>query len=162
GELTYRPNQPLQFNAADLLNAVVTNAGPTQLRDRVNALPPGGVLTGFERHKAAQLQLGAVGQIPGVLRAAALNLGAAFVSKAIPDLPDQSVLRFGRAGVFGQGPVNGVCPPPAVSTQCTKDGYVSRNAYGLRTVLGLRYADVYDGVDLTPSLLYGADLSGWS
>jgi len=108
GELSYRPNQPLQFNAADLLNAVATNAGPTQLRDRVNALPPGGVLTGFERHKAVQLQLGAVGQVPGVLGAAALNWGAEGVFKSIPDLPDPNVLRFGRSDLFGQGHVNGV------------------------------------------------------
>ena len=162
GELSYRPNQPLQFNAADLLNAVVTNGGPTQLRDRANALPPGGVLTGFERHKALQVQLGAVGLVPGVLGASALNWGAEFVYKDIPDLPDPNVLRFGRSDVFGQGPVNGVCPPPAVASQCTSDGYVSRNAWGFRTVLGLRYADVAQGVDLTPSLLFGQDVSGWS
>jgi hypothetical protein len=162
GELTYRANQPLQFNAADLLNAVVSNTAPTQLRDRANALPPGGVLTGFERHKAVQLQLGAVGQIPGVLGAAGMNWGAEIVYKTIPDLPDPSVLRFGRSDVFGQGPVNGVCPPPAVSSQCTLDGYVSRNAWGFRTVLGLRYANVVDGVDLIPSMLFGMDVSGWS
>jgi hypothetical protein len=162
GELSYRPNQPLQFNAADLLNAVVTTTGPTQLRDRVNALPVGGVLTGFERHKAVQLQLGAVGQIPGVLGAAGMNWGAEVVYKRIPDLPDPSVLRFGRSDVFGQGPVNGVCPAPAVPSQCSLDGYVSQNAWGFRTVLGMRYANVYEGIDLIPSMLFGMDVSGWS
>jgi len=162
GELTYRPNQPLQFNAADLLNAVVSDTSPTLLRDRANALPPGGILTGFERHKAVQLQLGAVGQVPGVLGAAGMNWGAEVVYKAIPDLPDPDVLRFGRSDVFGQGPVNGVCPPPAVPSQCTSDGYVSRSAWGFRTVLGLRYANVAEGVDLIPSMLFGLDMSGWS
>jgi hypothetical protein len=162
GELTYRPNQPLQINAADLLNAVVSDTAPTLLRDRANALPPGGLLTGFERHKAAQLQLGAVGQVAGVLGATAMNWGAEVVYKTIPDLPDPSVVRFGRSDVFGQGPVNGVCPPPAVPSQCTSDGYVSRNAWGVRTTLGLRYANVADGVDLVPSLLFGQDVSGWS
>ena len=162
GELTYRPNQPLQFNAADLLSAVVSTTLPTQLRDRANALPPGGILTGYERHKAVQLQLGAVGQIPGVLGAAGMNWGAEVVYKGIPDLPDPNVLRFGRSDVFGQGPVNGVCPPPAVPTQCTSDGYVSRHAWGFRTVLGLRYANAFEGVDIIPSMLFGQDVSGWS
>jgi hypothetical protein len=162
GELTYRPNQPLQFNAADLLNAVVTTGGPTQLRDRANAVPPGGVLTGFERHKAVQLQLGGVGQLPGVLGAVGMNWGAEVVYKGIPNLPDPNVLRFGRSDIFGQGPVNGTCPPPAVPSQCTSDGYVSGSAWGFRTVLGLRYANVFDGVDLVPSMLYGRDLHGWS
>ena len=162
GELSYRPNQPLQFNAADLLNAVVTTTGPTQLRDRVNAVAPGGELTGFERHKALQLQLGAVGVIPGVLGAAGMSWGGEVIYKRIPDLPDPNVLRFGRSDIFGQGPVNGVCPPPAVPSQCTTDGYVSQNAWGFRTVLGLRYANVYEGVDLVPSMLFGMDVSGWS
>jgi hypothetical protein len=162
GELSYRPNQPLLFNAADLLNGVVTNTGPSQLRDRLNALPPGGTLTGFERHKAVQLQLGAVGQIPRVLGAAGMSWGAEIVYKGVPDLPDPNVLRFGRSDVFGQGPVDGVCPPPAVPSQCTTDGFVSRHAWGFRTVLGLRYVNVFEGIDLVPAMLFGQDVSGWS
>ncbi len=58
GELTYRPNQPLQFNASDLVGAVVSPLAPTTLRDQELALPPGGTLSGFERHKHVQFQLG--------------------------------------------------------------------------------------------------------
>jgi hypothetical protein len=162
GELTYRPNQPLQYNAGDLLAAVVSPVAPTPLRSKVDALPPGGTLVGFERHKSVQLQLGAVGQLPGVLGSAAFNWGAEVVYKGVPDLPDQAVSRFGRSDVFGQGPVNGVCPPPSTSTQCSTDGYVSRHAFGYRLFVSLRYADVAEGVDLVPSLLFGHDVSGWS
>ena len=162
GELTYRPNQPLQFNAADLLGAVVSPIAPTTLRDEERALPPGGTLQGFERHKNVQLQLGAIGQVPRVLGAAGLNWGAEVIYKGVPDLPDPSMTRFGRVDVFGQGPVNGVCPPPAAPSQCSTDGYVSRHAFGYRLVAGLRYANVVDGVDLVPSVLFGHDVSGWS
>ncbi len=109
-----------------------------------------------------QLQLGAIGQVPRVLGAAGLSWGAEFVYKGVPDLPDQSVTRFGRVDVFGQGPVNGVCPPPAAPSQCTTDGYVSRHAAGYRLVVGLRYANVAEGVDLIPSVLFGHDVYGWS
>jgi Protein of unknown function (DUF1302) len=162
GELTYRPNQPLQFNAADLLGAVVSPIAPTTLRDEERALPPGGTIQGFERHKNVQLQLGAIGQVPRVLGAAGLNWGAEVIYKGVPDLPDPSVTRFGRVDVFGQGPVNGVCPPPAAPSQCSTDGYVSRHAYGYRLVAGLRYPNVADGVDLVPSVLFGHDVKGWS
>jgi hypothetical protein len=162
GELTYRPNQPLQFNAADLIGAVVSPLAPTTLRDEELALPPGGTLSGFERHKHVQFQAGAVGQVPKVLGAAGLNWGAELIYKGVPDLPDPTVKRFGRVDVFGQGPVNGVCPPPAAPSQCTTDGYVSRHAWGYRLVAGLLYANVADGVDLIPSLLFGHDVSGWS
>jgi len=162
GELTYRPNQPLQYNAADLVAAAISNVAPTTLRDKINALGPGGTLNGYERHKNVQLQLGETGQIQKVLGAAGLNWGAEVVYKGVPDLPDPSVVRFGRSDIFGQGPVNGVCPPPAVPVQCTSDGYVSRNAWGYRIFGGLRYPNVADGVDLIPSLLFGQDVKGWS
>jgi len=161
-ELTYRPNQPFQFNASDLLGAVVSNDAPTPLRAQVDALPPGGTLVGYERHKQLQFQLGAVGVVPGVLGAAGMNWGAELIYKDVLDLPDPSVTRFGRVDVFGQGPVDGVCPPPAAPTQCSSNGYVSRHAYGYRLVMGLKYADVASGVDLIPSMLFGQDLSGWS
>lgn len=161
-ELTYRPNQPFQFNASDLLNAVASPVAPTTLRDRERALPPGGTLSGFERHKQVQLQFGAVGQVPRVLGAAGLNWGAEVVYKDVPDLPDKTKTRFGRVDVFGQGPVNGVCPAPAAPISCTTDGFVSRHAWGYRLVAGLRYANVAEGVDLVPSVLFGHDVSGWS
>jgi hypothetical protein len=162
GELTYRPNQPLQFNAADLLGAVLSPVAPTTLRSQERALPPGGTLNGFERHKNVQLQLGAIGQLAGVLPGATVNWGAEIVYKGVPDLPDPSVTRFGRVDVFGQGPVDGSCPAPAAPTQCTSDGYVSRHAFGYRLVVGARYANVAEGVDLVPQLLFGHDVSGWS
>jgi len=162
GELTYRPNQPLQFNAADLLGAVLSPVAPTTLRNQERSLPPGGTLNGFERHKNVQLQLGAIGQLAGVLPGATVNWGAEIVYKGVPDLPDPSVTRFGRVDVFGQGPVDGNCPAPAAPTQCTSDGYVSRHAFGYRLVVGARYANVAEGVDLVPQLLFGHDVSGWS
>jgi len=81
GELTYRPNQPLQYNAADLVAAAISNVAPTTLRDKINALGPGGTLNGYERHKNVQLQLGETGQIQKVLGAAGLNWGAEVVYK---------------------------------------------------------------------------------
>jgi hypothetical protein len=162
GELTYRPNQPLLYNAADLIAAFTSNTAPTPLRAMAAAVPAGGVFHGYERHKNLQLQLGAGGVVPGVLGAAGLNWGGELVYKGVPDLPDPTVMRFGRADVFGQGPVNGVCAAPATATQCSTDGYVSKNAFGYRLRAGLRYPGVTEGVDLVPSLLFGHDVSGWS
>ena len=82
--------------------------------------------------------------------------------KGVPNLPDPSVVRFGRSDVFGQGPVNGVCPPPQAPSQCSFDGYVSRNAFGYRLRAGLLFPNVINGVDLIPSIFFGHDISGWS
>jgi hypothetical protein len=162
GELTYRPNQPLQYNSVDVISAAVSLTAPSPLRDEIEALPPGAVFHAWERHEAVQLQLGAIGQVPKVLGAVGLSYGGEIVYKGVPDLPDPSRVRFGRAEVFGQGPVDGVCPPPAAPLSCSEDGFVSKNALGYRLRVGLRYAKVIGDVDLIPSLLFGQDLSGWS
>jgi hypothetical protein len=162
GELTYRPNQPLQYNSVDVISAAVSRTAPTPLRAKMDAAAPGAVLQAWERHEALQLQIGASGQIPHVLGSAGLSYGGEVIYKRVPDLPDPSLMRFGRAEVFGQGPVNGVCPPPAAPVSCSFDGYVSRDAFGYRLRGSLRYANVTDGVDLVPSVSFGQDVSGWS
>jgi hypothetical protein len=162
GELSYRPNQPLNYNSADLITAFTSNTAPTPLRAQVNAIAAGGTFHGWERHDLLQMQVGATQNFPELLGASNLNVGAEVVYKNVPDLPDVNVTRFGRADVFGQGPVNGVCPAPQASIQCTNDGYVSKNAWGYRLRAALRYPNAVAGVDLIPSLFFGQDVSGWS
>ena len=137
GELTYRPNQPLQYNSFDVISAAVSRTAPSPLREQADAVAPGGVLRAWERHEALQLQLGATGGLPDVLGSAGMSYGAEIIYKFVPDLPNSSVMRFGRAEVFGQGPVDGVCPPPAAPVSCTSDGYVSQEAFGYRLRAGL-------------------------
>ena len=162
GEFAWRPNQPLQYNAADLIAAFGSNVAPTPLRDQVEAVPAGGVFHAWERHHLVQLQLGAFQNVPSVLKADFLNLRAEFIWKNVPDLPDLSVARFGRSDVFGQGPIDGVCPPPQDPVQCSLDGYVSKNALGFRLRAALLYRSVLQGLDLLPSVFFGHDIMGWS
>jgi hypothetical protein len=162
GEITYRPNQALQYNSVDVISAAVSLTAPTPLRAKMDAVAPGAVLHGWERHEALQLQLGAMGQVPNVLGSVGLSYGGELIYKRVPDLPDPSLARFGRAEVFGQGPVNGVCPPPAAPVSCSSDGYVSRDAFGYRLRASLRYANVINDVDLMPAVVFGQDVSGWS
>ena len=162
GELTYRPNQPLQYNSYDLISAAVSRTAPTPLREKADALAPGGMLRAWEPHKALQLQLGVTGGLPKVLGSAGMSYGAEFVYKLVPELPHVSVTRFGRQEVFGQGPVDGVCPPPAHPVSCSSDGYVSQEAFGYRLRAGLKYPKAIGELDLIPSVVFGQDVWGWS
>jgi hypothetical protein len=74
GELTFRPNQPLQYNSLDALIAVVSKTLPTPLRDKVDSKGPGAKVRAWERHETVQLQLGAATEIPGALGSAGLGL----------------------------------------------------------------------------------------
>ncbi len=162
GELAYRPNQPLQYNSFDVISAAVSRTAPTPLRAKADAVAPGGVLRAWERHDALQVQLGATGGLPSVLGSAGMSYGAELIYKLVPDLPNSAVMRFGRAEVFGQGPVDGVCPPPAAPVSCTSDGYVSREAFGYRLRAGLKYPQAIGRMDLVPSFAFGHDVWGWS
>jgi hypothetical protein len=162
-ELSYRPNQPYQYNTVDLLNAFASAAGPTPLRAAATTTPAGAAFDGYERHKAVQLNMAVLHGLPALLGAAGGNVGAEFAFKHVPDLPDPSVTRFRRPDVYGQAPV-GAAPCPATSSAktCSTDGYVSANAFAYRLRAALRYPQVFEGVDLTPSLVFGHDVSGWS
>ena len=165
GQVSYRPNQPVSLNAGDLLAAITSNTAPTPLRAQINALPPGGVLRGFDRLKAGQAQVGIVGQLPGLLGAAILSLGGEVGLKHVFDLPDVNVRRYGRADVFGNGPVNGICSSggsPDLEKQCSTDGYVTKNAWGYRLSASLLYSNVLPNVDLTPRAVFGHDVKGWA
>jgi hypothetical protein len=107
GEYVFSPNKPVNFNAADLVFAVVGPQFPTPLRGIYNATPLGGILPGTDRLEVGNLDLGVRQVMPqaisSVFNASALTLDAEFGLKQVYNLP--SDLRFGRSEVFGQGPV---------------------------------------------------------
>ena len=169
GEYTFSPNKPVNFNAADLVFAVVGPQFPTPLRGIYNATPLGGIMPGTDRLEVGNLDLGVRQVMPqafsSALNASALTLDAEFGLKQVYNLP--SDVRFGRSEVFGQGPVAGFpCSAPTpqqTAVQCTMKGYVSSDAYGVRLNAALQYDNVFiPGLKLTPSIGLIWDISGWS
>ncbi|CAG4882257.1 conserved protein of unknown function [Georgfuchsia toluolica] len=162
GELTYRPNQPVVFNATELLRAFVSNTAPTTLRADGTATPLGGVFHGYDRRKVTQAQLSVSNKFHSLLGAEEAMLAAEAGLKYMNDLPDQATRRYGRQDAFGVGPVNGVCEPGSAAIQCSQEGYVSRRAWGYRLRAGLRYPNIIDQVDFTPAMTFTHDVRGWS
>ncbi len=168
GEYTYSPNKPVNFNAADIIFAVVGPQFATPLRGIYNATPLGAVMPGFARLDVGNLDLGVRQLLPGsAVYASALSLGAEFGLKQAYDKPPG--LRFGRSDVFGQAPVaGGPCSasptdPRQVAVQCTQHGYVTSDAYGIRLNAALVYDNVFaEGLKLTPGIGLIWDMSGWS
>ena len=169
GEYTFSPNKPVNFNAADLVFAVVGPQFPTPLRGIYNATPLGGIMPGTDRLEVGNLDLGVRQVMPqafsSALNASALTLDAEFGLKQVYNLP--SDVRFGRSEVFGQGPVAGFpCSAPTpqqTAVQCTMKGYVSSDAYGVRLNAALQYDNVFiPGLKLTPSIGLIWDIGGWS
>ncbi len=162
GELTYRPNQPLQYNSYDVISAAVSRTAPTPLREKADAVAPGGVLRAWERHEALQVQLGATGGLPKVLGSAGMSYGAELIYKLVPDLP-----RFVGDAIRARGGVRAGAGRRSVPA-ARRTGVVHerrlRVAGSLRlpAARGLKYPKAIGEVDLIPSFVFGQDVWGWS
>jgi len=163
GEYVYKPNAPVSLNSADVVAAMMSPVSLSPLHPYINAAGPGGVVNVWDRLQVGNLVFGGRQVLPGVLGAKAVVLGAEFGAKSVYNLPDPSERRYGRADIFGPGPVNGVCPVGAPAYQCTFDGYITSLAWGYRLTSSYQYENVFKpGVNVTPTIGLSHDVSGYA
>lgn len=167
GEISYRPNMPMQINGNDLVGATMVppagrpgSSNPLYLTGHA-PLAGGGELTGYVRKPFTQAQMTAVHMFPRVLGASRLMLmgevGASHIDKL--GSTNGSDLRFGRDTVFGNGPaIDGSCAAPS---KCTSDGFYTSTSWGYRLRGNLEYSNAFMGMALTPSLAISHDVSGY-
>lgn len=159
-EVAHRPNQPVTLHGLDLSNAFLSATGPTVLRAEVDALPFGATYAAYDRLAVTDVVVGGRRTWPGIFGAKAFTALGEVGVKYVHDLPDPAMRRYGRADVFGNGPVGGVCSNTS-ALACTYDGYVSDMAWGVRSRAALTYG-LRPDTDLIPSFTYGYDGGGWS
>lgn len=161
-EASYRPRQPFMLAPGDVLPPFLNASVPALLRADANAVPPGGIYHGYDLHPMSQLQLGAAREWQ--LGKVALSATAEVVGKHASGLPDPAVRRYGRADIFGVGPVNGACVVTTgnAARQCSLDGYASTNAWGYRLRVDARMPALLPGVACNASLAFAHDVKGWS
>lgn len=175
GEVAYRPNQPLSMNANDILNGFLLR-GPNsvlQLNKQILSVPAGGSFDAYDRYGVTTASVGANKVFPQAMGAQRIVLSAEVGISHVAGLPDPSVMRYGRPLAYGTAPylVNGTLTPcseaaPGLSgvtgKTCTMDGFITKDAWGLRVRLAATYGNVLFGAALTPSLLISQDEDGYS
>lgn len=162
GEVSYRPETPFMLAPGDVLPPFLGASAPSLLRARANAVPAGGLFHGYDLYGMWQAQLGFRREI--ALPRLPLSLGVEVVGKHAQGLPDQALLRYGRADIFGVGPIHGAC---AVNTgdaarQCSLRGYATANAWGYRARLDARLPALMPQLATSASALFVHDVKGWS
>ncbi|MFM2066963.1 MAG: hypothetical protein RLZZ584_1872 [Pseudomonadota bacterium] len=170
GELAYRPDQPISFNASDLLSAFVIRspASLLALRKDILAVPVGGSFDAYDRFKVVTGSLGGNAVYTKALGADRVVVVGEVGFSHINGLPGQDQLRFGRGTAYGAaayaGPTGSLtaCTDTVGGKQCTSDGYTSANAWGVRLLSSATYADAVAGAALTPSLLLARDVRGYA
>ncbi|MNO81387.1 hypothetical protein D3C76_726260 [compost metagenome] len=171
GELSYRPNAPVQLNTTDILFS-----GLTPLNPNVSVLQgtPGQDQQGYRRKEVSQLQTTLTHFFDQVMGAERLTLVGEVGWTHVGGLESNSKARYGRDPSYGPGPLpNNQCvtlnsgtlaggPQNNVSRYCENDGFTTANSWGYRGRAIWEYNDVFAGVNLKPNVAWSHDVEGYS
>ena len=190
GEVSHRPDFPVQINTTEILQGAVglapwSTVTPIILADvAVNGW--GSPISGFDLLPVTQAQVTFIRFFDQVLGASRLSFAAEVGANWVDDLPEQSVQRYGRSPTFGMGyfdpiplpspplppgqfitceagnALAGVDAPNTNAGNCTSDGYVTDSSWGYRVRASLTYNDVFAGVNFTPRFAWSHDVNGYS
>ncbi len=103
GEVSYRPDFPVQINSTEILQAALRNVPWSTALSRVLATPPGTKANGYDDFDVLQWQVTAVKFFEQVLGASRLSLIAEVGGNRVSSLPAQSAQRYGRSPTYGMG-----------------------------------------------------------
>ncbi|GAA6130550.1 DUF1302 domain-containing protein [Halopseudomonas sabulinigri] len=178
GEISYRPNMPLQINTGDMSRTALASGSAFEdnTHRNLDGLPAGTYLQGYERKEFYQAQVTAIKFVERVLGASRLALvGEAGVNY----IGGMGNVKYGRDSLFGQSPwqasdAPNTGAPGTCSSQtgnaasdgyqdswCEDDGFMTDWSYGYRLRASLNYSNVFAGVNLTPTLAWSHDVDGY-
>ncbi|WP_447742850.1 DUF1302 domain-containing protein [Pseudomonas laurentiana] len=177
GELSYRPNAPVQLNSTDILFAGVT---PLAGFGNASVLQgtPGQDLHGYRRKEITQFQTTFTHFFDQVMGASRLTVVGEVGVTHVGGLESTSKARYGRDPVYGPGELpGGMCTALNGSTingsglgsstanlsrNCNSDGFTTSTSWGYRARAIWDYNDVFAGVNLKPSVAWSHDVDGYS
>ncbi|MCO5786277.1 DUF1302 domain-containing protein [Pseudomonas sp. G11-1] len=172
GEISYRPNMPLQINTGDMSRAALylgAGAADNTHRYQPGEVQVGDYLQGYERKEFWQASMSAVHFIDRVMGASRLALigevGANYISGIGSG---NGETKFGRDSLFGQSPyADGSCDSnvadnPHGASWCENDGFYTDFSWGYRLRASLDYSNVIAGINLSPNIAWSHDVEGYS
>jgi hypothetical protein len=187
GEISYRPNMPLQLNGADLNLAATGNKNAPSFVAGRSQNVAGAPLDGYVRMPVLQTQFSATRFFDQVMGASRLTLVGEVGYNRINGLGDAdgTDMRFGRSTIFGAGllatgpgagatgaqtcagapsqvpgAAAGVTRPSNPQQECNSHGFYTTDSWGYRLRGRLDYPNVFAGVNLAPNLAWSHDVEG--
>ncbi|QJP97502.1 MULTISPECIES: DUF1302 domain-containing protein [Pseudomonas] len=183
GEISYRPNAPVQLNSTDILFAGVRPLGGALTNASILNGVPGQDLHGYNRKEITQLQTTLTHFFDQVMGANRLTLVGEVGVTHVGGLESKSEARYGRDPVFGPGElpstgglntcsqilntstINGAGPGASTSNRssnCDNNGFTTATSWGYRARAIWDYSDVFAGVNLKPNVAWSHDVKGYS
>ncbi|MGX5726786.1 DUF1302 domain-containing protein [Metapseudomonas otitidis] len=168
GEISYRPNMPLQLNSTDLSFAALAVPSSPVFESGHSSNTAGAIIHGYERKPVTQAQVTATQFVDQVMGASRLTLVAEVGYNHISGLDDDiGSLRYGRDPIYGPGQLSSQATCIALTAsspaqrECNDKGFYTSNSWGYRARAVLDYPNVIAGINLSPSLAWSHDVDGY-
>jgi len=168
GELSYRPNQPLQLDAVELLfaglsplNALIPAPG-NRFVSQLGTYAPGAYIQGFRRNKVSQLQFTATKVIgPGnPFHADQLVMIGEVGFDKVWNMPDQAALRYNADGTDTGGGAD-VTSGNLNNPQTQFNGFPTPFSWGYRVAAKADYHNAFGtAYTVSPRIAFNQDVNG--
>jgi len=167
GEVSYRPNLPLQMDDIELLFAAFTPLNPligapvSRLYSQLGEFGPGEFIQGWEEHKSWQAQVTTLKMFGpnNFLRANQIVFIAEVGFNHVSDLPDKDFQRYNGPGTDtggGADYLTGAFSNPITET----GGFADDFSWGYRFAIRADYNNAIGPVTISPRLAWAHDVSG--
>jgi len=161
GEISYRPNMPVQLNAVDqTISAVGVPANTPVLSSGAYEATNNGTFNGYQRKEVTQAQVTGIHMFDRVMGADRFTLITEVGATYVGGLEGRGGLRYGRANSYGQGelyPDNSLCGGP----NCNDEGFVTDFSAGYRMRGVWEYSSLLSGFEIRPSVTWSHDIYGY-
>ena len=160
GEISYRPNAPVQINTQDMTLKLV------EATAKLNPLAPdpAGFLAladqkhrGYDRKEITQIQTTFTHFFDQVLGASRLTVVGEVGFAHVAGLGDT---RYGRDAIYGTID-SAIDPGKTALARYGNHGFVTDTSWGYRLRALADYSNVFAGVNLTPNITFSHDVDGY-
>ena len=163
GELSYRPNMPIQLNGTDVIQSLLNAPARSPLiADGIRPTEDSALFNGYRRKEVTQAQVTATHSFSQVMGADQLVLVGEVGATYVGGLEGTFGPRYGRNGTFGNGVLaSGACESISKTPEhCSDQGFLTPFSWGYRVRAIWSYANAIAGIDLRPNLSWQHDVEG--
>ncbi|HEJ2803885.1 TPA: DUF1302 domain-containing protein [Pseudomonas aeruginosa] len=162
GEISYRPNQPLQINGTDQIAKLVTSVAAGLASGGIDGglERAGDIQQGYVRKEVTQAQTTLVHFLDQFMGADRLTLIGEFGVTHIGGLESQSEIRYGRDSIYGS-PYGDDASNVAAQAAYGVHGFYTNTSWGYRARAVWDYNNVIAGINLKPNLSWSHDVDGY-
>ncbi|WP_213661741.1 DUF1302 domain-containing protein [Stutzerimonas stutzeri] len=162
GEVSYRPNAPIQINTTDVTGMLAAGIGGSLATGDVAgaAAQAGREHHGYNRKEITQLQTTFTHFFDQVLGSERVTVVGEIGYTHVGGLESKRDVRYGRDAIFGS-PAGTQASNQLSEAMYGWDGFVTANSWGYRLRAIADYNNVFAGINLKPNLSFSHDVDGY-